>query len=86
MDTAILGVDNYGDRYLRQVATEPKNQANQQRRSSKILFTPPIGSSGFTNPEKRKKSTFLAQKSDLAWQSILSKAKIYSTVNIQINL
>jgi hypothetical protein len=66
------------------VATEPKKQGNQQRRSSKILFTAPIGSSGFTNPEKRKKSTFLAQKSHLAWQSIPSKARIYSTVHLLI--
>ena len=86
MDTAVFRGNDYGDRYLRPVATEPKNRGNQQRRSGKILFTAPIGSSSFTNPEKRKKSTFLAQKSDLAWQSIPSKARIYSTVNIQLNL
>jgi hypothetical protein len=84
MDTAILRGNDYGDRYIRQVATEPKKQGNQQRRSSKILFTAPIKSSSFTNPEKRKKSTFLAQKSDLAWQSIPSKARIYSTVHLLI--
>ncbi len=50
MDTAIFRGNDYGDRYLRQVATGPKNRANQQRRSSEILFTAPIGSSSFTNP------------------------------------
>jgi hypothetical protein len=84
MDTAIFRGNDYGDRYLRQVATEPKNRGNQPRRSGKILFTAPIGSSSFTNPEKRKKSTFLAQKSHPAWQSIPSKARIYSTVYLLI--
>ena len=43
MDTAIFRGNDYGDRYLRQVATEPKSQQINQEEAARYYLPPQSG-------------------------------------------